>query len=341
MSRKETDYGWFAKNENPLVFPWQDQETVLFKDPQRSSNAIVVDDEDSDGPSFGPDASGSRGPTTPKSAGTSSSPNASGTGGALGTSGGATGSAGTPRDANDSLDPAPFNSPPYTTSTLASKGQVGITYVFGGQMRSDSVPHNITEQDIQRRAANTFRVKMDGYWVATVTQGTGRVGALQNGDYVSLNPATALDIQRVVQARTTAAEKGEKCVDKRALVTGTARTDWLAIQFVREKFIEWGEFAAQLEADKMIHIVIDGGARPNPGAAGWGELMRQSGRYTQNWGHWDMSSSNAMELLAVTEALAIIPDQMHVWIMTDSAYVKNGITQWVSNWRRNGWKNAG
>jgi ribonuclease HI len=47
-----------------------------------------------------------------------------------------------------------------------------------------------------------------------------------------------------------------------------------------------------------------------------------------------------MEILAMTEALANIPDGMHVWIMTDSAYVKDGITQWVGNWQRNGWKNS-
>jgi ribonuclease HI len=54
-----------------------------------------------------------------------------------------------------------------------------------------------------------------------------------------------------------------------------------------------------------------------------------------------MDSNNAMEILAVTEALAHISDDMHVWIMTDSAYVKNGITQWVPNCIRNCWKNSG
>jgi ribonuclease HI len=54
-----------------------------------------------------------------------------------------------------------------------------------------------------------------------------------------------------------------------------------------------------------------------------------------------MASNNAMEILAVTEALANIPDGMHLWIVTDSSYVKNGITQWVANWRRNVWKNSG
>jgi ribonuclease HI len=91
----------------------------------------------------------------------------------------------------------------------------------------------------------------------------------------------------------------------------------------------------------MVHIVTGGGARPKPGSAGWGALISQNGEFMYNWGHWDMASNNAMELLAVTEALQIIPDQMHVCIMTDSAYVKNGITQCIGNWTRNGWKNAG
>jgi ribonuclease HI len=117
--------------------------------------------------------------------------------------------------------------------------------------------------------------------------------------------------------------------------------NWLAIQGTREQKIDWLQFGQELERDKMVHVVTDGGARPNPGAAGWGVLMRQSGRYAINLGHWDMATNNAMEILAVTEALANIPDGMHVWIMTDSAYVKNGITQWVPNWIRNGWKNAG
>jgi ribonuclease HI len=47
-----------------------------------------------------------------------------------------------------------------------------------------------------------------------------------------------------------------------------------------------------------------------------------------------------MELTAVVEALRGLPDQMRVWIMTDSAYVKNGITQWVLDWLANHWKNS-
>jgi ribonuclease HI len=115
----------------------------------------------------------------------------------------------------------------------------------------------------------------------------------------------------------------------------------LARQADRETRVDWLEFRQRVERDKMVHVVTDGGARPNPGAGGWGVLMRQSGHYAINWGHWDMTTNNAMEILAVTEALANLPDGMHVWITTDSAYVKNAITQWVPTWIRNGWKNSG
>jgi ribonuclease HI len=190
-----------------------------------------------------------------------------------------------------------------------------------------------------------MQVNLNGYWVATVTEGFGRIGALCKESTVTLTPATAEQIQRVVQARTTATSDAKphkpKKHEPRKATPGTASKNWLAILASREKPVEWLRFGRELERDKMVHVVTDGGARPNPGAAGWGVLMRQSGRYAINWGHWDMATNNAMEILAVTEALENIPDGMHVWVMTDSAYVKNGITQLVSNWIRNGWKNAG
>jgi ribonuclease HI len=160
---------------------------------------------------------------------------------------------------------------------------------------------------------------------------------------VELTPSTVDQLRSVVQARTTASagpQQKEKDADTREHRPGTTSPNWLAIQASREERVDWDKFAVGLELDKMVHIITDGGALPNPGAAGWGVLMRQSGRYTQNWGHWDMASKNAMEILAVTEALANIPDGTHVWIMTDSACVKNGITQSVSNWIRNGWRNS-
>jgi ribonuclease HI len=208
-----------------------------------------------------------------------------------------------------------------------------------------SVANNLKESQIQRLVANVLQMNLNGYWVATVTEGFGRIGMLISGSTVTLTPATTAQIQRVVQARTTATSDAKprkpKTHESRKATPGTVSKNWLAIQGSREKQVEWIRFGQELERDKMVHVVTDGGARPNPRAAGWGVLMRQSGKYAVNWGHWDMATNNAMEVLAVTEALANIPDGMHVWIMTDSAYVKNGITQWVANWIRNGWKNAG
>jgi ribonuclease HI len=211
-----------------------------------------------------------------------------------------------------------------------------------------SVDNNIKESAIQRIVANTLRVNLTGYWVATVTNGFGRIGALFNGSTVTLTPATPAQIQSVIQARTTAAAEGrpkksktQKKSESRKATPAASSVNWLALQASREQEADWLEFRQRVEKDKMVHVVTDGGARPNPGSGGWGVLMRQSGHYAINWGHWYMTTNNAMELLAVTEALANLPDGMHVWVMTDSAYVKNGITQWVPTWIRNGWKNSG
>jgi ribonuclease HI len=219
---------------------------------------------------------------------------------------------------------------------------VDITFKCLEKIIRISVKANAKESELQRIVANTMQVNLRGYWVARVTEGLGRIGALVSGSTVTLTPITTDQVQRVLQARTIATPdpKKKKTYEPRKSNPGSVSPNWLAIQASLEQRVSWEEFAAGLERDKMVHTITDGGARPNPGAAGWGVLMRQRGRYTENWGHWDMASNNAMEIPAVTEALANIPDGMHVWIMTDSVYVKNGITQLVSTWKRNGWKNS-
>jgi hypothetical protein len=299
MSARESDYLWFTGNENQLQFPWFDQETILFKDPQRPSIGLVGADEP-DGPSFGPNAPESQDslppapPSTPPSA---SSPPLGNASAASSVTGPATGPS----------EPVPFVAPHNEVSTVSSKGKVSIHFECQGREIGISVLAAITEEMIQRSVANEMKMNLDGYWVATVMG--GRIGALLDGDRVALHSATAEDIQRPAQPRTVAtAEPRKKKEDRRDLRPGTTSTNWLALQREREHFVEWIDFSATLEKDKTIHIIMDGGARPNPGAAGWGALIRQSGRYAQNSGHWDMASNNAMELLAVTEALRIIPD---------------------------------
>jgi ribonuclease HI len=107
-----------------------------------------------------------------------------------------------------------------------------------------------------------------------------------------------------------------------------------------EPFQPWTEFPATLSLDQMVHIVTDSGARPNPRSAGWGALIRQNGMYTYNHGHYDHASNKEMEIRAVVEALRILPSRTHVWVSTDSAYVKDGVTQWSPKWMKNNWKNS-
>jgi ribonuclease HI len=328
MSTRESDYLWFTGNDNDLVTPWYDQETVVVKDPERPSIGPVVTDE-LDGPSFGPDPPGSGGPTPPRPPGPSP-PSASGNQSIMGEDSGS--------------GPAPFHVPHYDGSTTPSKGPVDVKFWCQGKAIVINMQGDVAEDMSQRRVANKMRINLFGYWVASVIEGRGRIGAFQTGDHVELTPATLADLRQATKERTTAEKdpkkKKKKNADTRELKPGTMAVNWSAIQHDRETFVAWCEFAAGLDPGKMVHIITDGGACPNPGSAGWGALLRQSRKYTQTWGHWDMATNNAMELSAVTEALQILPDQMHVWIMTDSAYVKNGITQLVPNRLTNWWKNV-
>jgi ribonuclease HI len=63
----------------------------------------------------------------------------------------------------------------------------------------------------------------------------------------------------------------------------------------------------------MVRVIAGGGARPNPGSAGCGAVIRQNGKCTFTFGHYDHATNNAMEIRAVVEALRDLPERMHVW----------------------------
>jgi ribonuclease HI len=90
----------------------------------------------------------------------------------------------------------------------------------------------------------------------------------------------------------------------------------------RGKLINWDEIPSVLEKDKFVHVITDGGARPNPGSAGWGAIIRQGGKFTWTFEHCSRATNNAMELRAVIEALRCLPDGMHVWISTDPVMLR-------------------
>ena len=89
-----------------------------------------------------------------------------------------------------------------------------------------------------------------------------------------------------------------------------------------------------------VTIYTDGGAKPNPGAGGWAALLMWGAEVRELSGGEPQTSNNRMELTAAIMALEALKTPCEVEFHTDSQYVKNGITQWMANWVRNGWKTA-
>ena len=90
----------------------------------------------------------------------------------------------------------------------------------------------------------------------------------------------------------------------------------------------------------MIKIYTDGSCLENPGNGGWAAIIIDDGKKTQIKGSKKNTTNNQMELFAPIEALKKIPKGSEVQIFTDSKYVKSGITEWIHNWKKNGWKTA-
>jgi len=90
----------------------------------------------------------------------------------------------------------------------------------------------------------------------------------------------------------------------------------------------------------MIKIYTDGSCLGNPGKGGWAAIIINDGKKTQIKGSKKNATNNQMELLAPIKALRKISKGSEVQIFTDSKYLKLGITEWIHNWKKNGWKTA-
>ena len=90
----------------------------------------------------------------------------------------------------------------------------------------------------------------------------------------------------------------------------------------------------------MIKIYTDGSCIGNPGKGGWAAIILNGDNKTEIKGSEKDTTNNQMELLAPIKALKEIPKGSKVEIFTDSKYVKSGITEWIHNWKKNGWKTA-
>ena len=91
---------------------------------------------------------------------------------------------------------------------------------------------------------------------------------------------------------------------------------------------------------ETVRIYTDGACKGNPGPGGWGALLRVGEREKELFGGEPDTTNNRMELAAVINALASLKRACEVEIYTDSQYVRNGITEWLGQWRRHGWKTA-
>lgn len=92
--------------------------------------------------------------------------------------------------------------------------------------------------------------------------------------------------------------------------------------------------------EKIVEMYTDGACRGNPGPGGWGVLLRFEGHEKELFGGEAETTNNRMELTAVIEGLNSLKRSCPVKITTDSTYVKDGITQWIHNWKKRNWKTA-
>ena len=91
---------------------------------------------------------------------------------------------------------------------------------------------------------------------------------------------------------------------------------------------------------QRVEIYTDGACRGNPGPGGWGVLLRFGDNEKELCGGEYNTTNNRMELTAAIKGLTAIKKGSIVTLTTDSKYVRNGITQWITNWKNKGWKTA-
>ncbi len=89
-----------------------------------------------------------------------------------------------------------------------------------------------------------------------------------------------------------------------------------------------------------VEIFTDGACKGNPGPGGWGAILRYGTTEKEIYGASKNTTNNIMELTAVIESLKNLNKPCELIITTDSKYVKNGITEWIHNWKKNGWRTS-
>jgi ribonuclease HI len=88
---------------------------------------------------------------------------------------------------------------------------------------------------------------------------------------------------------------------------------------------------------RKVQVITDGACLGNPGRGGWAVVLRHGDSKKEIFGSEPHTTNNRMELKAAIEGLRALKEDCDVEIVTDSEYVKNGITSWISNWKKRGW----
>ena len=91
---------------------------------------------------------------------------------------------------------------------------------------------------------------------------------------------------------------------------------------------------------KKVQVITDGACLGNPGPGGWAAILRHGEHSKELFGCEKHTTNNRMELTAAIEGLRALREHCEVEVVTDSEYVKNGITQWITNWKKRGWVTA-
>jgi ribonuclease HI len=88
---------------------------------------------------------------------------------------------------------------------------------------------------------------------------------------------------------------------------------------------------------KKVQLITDGACVGNPGPGGWACILRHGNQKREMYGSAPLTTNNRMELTAAIEGLRALNQPCEVEVITDSEYVKNGITQWIHGWKLKGW----
>src|SRR6266542_1899757 len=89
---------------------------------------------------------------------------------------------------------------------------------------------------------------------------------------------------------------------------------------------------------KKVSLITDGACLGNPGPGGWACVLRYNHQRKELYGSESHTTNNRMELTAAIQGLKALSEVCEVEVVTDSEYMKKGITEWIHGWKRNGWK---